>query len=110
MQHTRRGPELAALACFFHVRHAAAETTLGRKGGARKNTLAVLSDLAVGILDYVCDHGRVTTRDMVREAGASPNTRKATFTSLVEKGLLVGPWWRPIKLIFATVIRIGIKM
>jgi Fic family protein len=54
-----------------------------------KNTLAVLSDLAVGILDYVRDHGRVTTRDMVREAGASPNTLKATFTSLVEKGLLV---------------------
>jgi Fic family protein len=25
---------------------------------------------------------------MVREAGASPNTLKATFTSLVEKGLL----------------------
>lgn len=54
-----------------------------------KNTLAVLSDLAVGILDYVRDHGRVTTRDIVREAGASPNILKATFTSLVEKGLLV---------------------
>ena len=53
-----------------------------------KNALAVLPDLAVGILDYVHDHGRVTTRDMVREAGASPNTLKATFTSLVEKGLL----------------------
>jgi DNA-binding GntR family transcriptional regulator len=26
---------------------------------------------------------------MVREFGASPNTLKATFTSLVEKGLLV---------------------
>ncbi|TXI35587.1 MAG: Fic family protein, partial [Nitrosomonas sp.] len=33
--------------------------------------------------------GRVTTRDMVRETGASPNTLKATFGSLVEKGLLV---------------------
>jgi DNA-binding transcriptional regulator YhcF (GntR family) len=31
----------------------------------------------------------VTTRDMVRETGASPNTLKSTFTSLVEKGLLV---------------------
>jgi hypothetical protein len=29
------------------------------------------------------------TRDMVREAGASPNTLKATFTSRVEKGILV---------------------
>ena len=54
-----------------------------------KNALAALSNLAVRILDYVRDHGRVTTRDIVREAGASPNTLKATFTSLVEKGLLL---------------------
>ena len=54
-----------------------------------KNALAVLPELAVKILDYVRDNGRVTTRDMVRETGASPNTLKATFTSLVEKGLLV---------------------
>jgi Fic family protein len=54
-----------------------------------KNALAVLSELSVKILDYVRDHGRVTTRDMVRETGASPNTLKSTFTSLVEKGLLV---------------------
>jgi Fic family protein len=53
-----------------------------------KNALAVLSELAVKILDYVRDQGRVTTRDMVREHGASPNTLKATFTSMVEKGLL----------------------
>lgn len=53
-----------------------------------KNTLAILPELAVKILDYVRDHGRVTTRDMVQETGASPNTLKATFTSLVEKGLL----------------------
>ena len=54
-----------------------------------KNALAILPELAVKILDYVRDHGRVTTRDMVRETGTSPNTLKATFTSLVEKGLLV---------------------
>jgi Fic family protein len=54
-----------------------------------KNALAALSELAVKILDYVRDQGRVTTRDMVREYGASPNTLKVTFTSLVEKGLLV---------------------
>jgi Fic family protein len=54
-----------------------------------KNALAVLSELSVKILDYVRDHGRVTTRDMVRETGASPNTLKSTFTSMVEKGLLV---------------------
>jgi Fic family protein len=54
-----------------------------------KNALAALPELAVNILDYVRDQGRVTTRDMVREFGASPNTLKVTFTSLVEKGLLV---------------------
>jgi Fic family protein len=54
-----------------------------------KNALAALPELAVKILDYVRDQGRVTTRDIVREHGASPNTLKATFTSLVEKGLLV---------------------
>lgn len=50
---------------------------------------ADLTDLAIRILDYARDHGRVTTRDMVREHGASPNTTKATFASLVAKGLLV---------------------
>ena len=54
-----------------------------------KNALAALPELAVKILDHVRDHGRVTTRDMVREAGASPNTLKATFGGLVEKNLLV---------------------
>ena len=53
-----------------------------------KNALTRLSALAVQILDHARDHGRVATRDMVREAGASPNTLKATFTSLVRKGLL----------------------
>jgi Fic family protein len=54
-----------------------------------KTALAALPELAVKILDYVRDHGRVTTRDMVRETGASPNTLKVTFGSLVEKKLLV---------------------
>lgn len=54
-----------------------------------KNALTTLSALAVSSLDYARNHGRVTTRDMVRETGASTNTLKATFTSLVQKGLLV---------------------
>ena len=53
-----------------------------------KNSLAALPVLAVNILDYVHAHGRVTTRDMVRELGASPNTLKATFSTLVKKQLL----------------------
>ena len=62
---------------------------LAAKVEREKNALAALPELAVKILDYVRDHGRVTTRDMVREAGASPNTLKTTFGSLVEKGMLV---------------------
>ena len=54
-----------------------------------KLSLATLPELAVRILDYARDQGRVTTRDMVREVAASPNTLKATFTSLVDKGLLL---------------------
>jgi Fic family protein len=53
-----------------------------------KNALASLPELAVKILDYARDQGRVTTRDMVREIGASPNTLKVTFSSLLKKGLL----------------------
>ena len=54
-----------------------------------KQALMTLSVLAVQILDYVREQGRVTTRDMVRETSASPNTLKTTFSALVRKGLLV---------------------
>lgn len=53
-----------------------------------KLALSDLNELAVAIMDYVRDHGRVTTRDMVRSAGASANTLKSTFGRLVVKGLL----------------------
>jgi Fic family protein len=62
---------------------------LALKVEREKNVLAALPELAIKILDYVRDHGRVTTRDMVRETGASPNTLKVTFGNLVEKKLLV---------------------
>ena len=62
---------------------------LAAKVEREKGSLALLPQLAVKVLDYVRDHGRVTTRDMVREFGASPNTLKTTFSSLVKKGLLV---------------------
>ncbi|WP_068312720.1 Fic family protein [Polycladidibacter hongkongensis] len=54
-----------------------------------ERALAELPELAVMILDYARQHGRVTNRDMVREYGASPNTLKAVFRSLVDKGMLV---------------------
>lgn len=62
---------------------------LAEKIEREKRALAVLPELAVHILDYAQAHGRVTTRDMVREHGASSNTAKATFRNLVEKNLLV---------------------
>ena len=55
----------------------------------REKSAVTLSDLAVKILDYARAHGRVTTRDMVREFAASPNTLKSTFSSLARRGLLV---------------------
>jgi Fic family protein len=54
----------------------------------RERSAVELSDLAAKILDYARTQGRVTTRDMVREHGASANTLKSTFGTLVEKGLL----------------------
>lgn len=54
----------------------------------RERSAVALSELAVKILDYAKAHGRVTTRDMVREHGASPNTLKSTFGGLLENGLL----------------------
>lgn len=56
---------------------------------AREKSAVALSALAVQMLDYAREHGRVSTRDMVREHGASSNTVKSTFGSLLQKGLLV---------------------
>ena len=42
-----------------------------------------------GLVGWWSSQGRVTTRDMARAHGASPNTLKSTFRSLVGKGLLV---------------------
>ena len=61
---------------------------LDEKVERERRAIADLPELAIKILDYVRDHGRVTTRDIVREHGASPNTLKSTFSSLVEKGIL----------------------
>ena len=54
-----------------------------------KRAIEDLPEIALTILDYIRDHGRVTNRDIVREAGASPNTIKVVLSSLVEKGLIV---------------------
>ena len=51
--------------------------------------IATLPELAVKILDYARDYGRVTMSDMIRISGASRNTLKEHFRSLVEKRHLV---------------------
>jgi len=54
-----------------------------------KIVLADLPELAVKILDYARDQGRVTMRDMVRATGASGNTLKEHFRRLVKNKLLL---------------------
>ena len=50
-----------------------------------KIALAVLPELAVFILDYARDHGRVTMGTMINLTGASLNTLKEHFRNLLEK-------------------------
>lgn len=65
------------------------ERRLAIKVERERSAQADLPELALHILDRAREHGRVVTRDLVRELGASPNTLKATFTALVKKNLLV---------------------
>lgn len=66
-----------------------------------KLALAVMPELAVKILDYARDHGRVTMGDVARTTGASKNTLKEHFRNLVDKQHLVkhgggrSTWYRP---------------
>ncbi|MEM9383586.1 MAG: Fic family protein [Pseudomonadota bacterium] len=62
---------------------------LERKIASEQRALNELTPLAVVALEYARAHGRVTNRDVVREAQASPNTVKSTLSALVRKGLLV---------------------
>lgn len=54
-----------------------------------QRALTDLPPLALVALDHARAHGRVTNKDIVREAGASPNTVKTTLSRLVKQGLLV---------------------
>ena len=51
----------------------------------KTDTIQITPELAIKILDYARDQGRVT----MRATGASDNTLKDHFRSLVEKKLLV---------------------
>lgn len=53
-----------------------------------KMVQAALPVLAVSILDYARDHGRVSMGDMIAVTGASRNTLKEHFRTLVARNLL----------------------
>lgn len=84
----RKEPDWQPWLTFFLRALQQQKRQLAIKVERERKAIIDLSELAISILDYVKAHGRVTTRDMVREVGASPNTLKATFSSLVRKGLL----------------------
>lgn len=72
---------------------------LAKKVEREKLVLSTLPELALRILDHVREHGRITTREAVELTGASRNTLKVHFRSLVEDGHLVlhgqgrGAWY-----------------
>jgi Fic family protein len=75
------------------------ERRLAAKVEREQVVIASLPELAIQILDYVRQHGRVTMADMVRVTGASRNTLKDHFRGLVEKRQLTrhgtgkGSWY-----------------
>jgi len=64
------------------------ERRLAAKVERERVVIAALPELDLQILDYIRQHGRATMADMVRATGASRNTLKDHFRSLVEKGHL----------------------
>lgn len=62
---------------------------LENKVEREQQVLASLPPLALIALDYARAQGRVTNKDVVREADASPNTIKTTLSKLVKQGLLI---------------------
>ena len=62
---------------------------LAAKVEQEKIGLAALPARSVKILDYARDHGRVTMNDMAHKTGASRNTLKEHFRSLVEKKRMI---------------------
>lgn len=85
----RQTPDWQPWLLFFMRSLQQQKRRLADKIEREERALANLPELAVMILDYARQHGRVTNRDMVQEYGASPNTLKATFRKLIDKGMLV---------------------
>lgn len=61
---------------------------LGKKVEREKRVLASLPDLSLAIVEFAREHGRVTIGAAVRLTGASRNTLKQHFRTLVERGHL----------------------
>jgi len=61
---------------------------LERKVEREKVLLASLPELSVQIIELAREHGRVTMGDAIKLTGASRNTLKQHFRSLVERGTL----------------------
>jgi Fic family protein len=75
------------------------ERRLAAKVERERVVIAAMPELDLQIIDYVRQHGRGTMADIVRATGASRNTLKDHFRSLVEKGHLArlgtgkGSWY-----------------
>lgn len=61
---------------------------LARKVERERLVLAPLSVLSLRIVEYVREHGRITVREAVQLTGASRNTLKGQFRTLVQRGQL----------------------
>lgn len=72
---------------------------LAAKVEREKIVMATLPELAVQIIDFVRQHGRVTMGDMIKTTGASRNTLKEHFRRVQEQGHLAkhgsgkGTWY-----------------
>lgn len=72
---------------------------LAHKVEREKLVIASLPELAVSIIDYARQYGRVTIGDMIRATGASRNTLKEHFRRLQDQGHVVrhgtgkGTWY-----------------
>ncbi len=61
---------------------------LEKKVEREKLVLAALPELALQIVEFAREHGRVTMGDVIKLTGASRNTLKEHFRTLVERGHL----------------------
>ncbi|MGB1230260.1 MAG: Fic family protein, partial [Holosporaceae bacterium] len=84
-----KAPKWTPWVTFFLQTLQAQKRHLATKIEREHKAIKDLPELAIYIIDYVKEHGRVTRRDMVREKGASPNTLKSILSALCKKGYLV---------------------